>query len=372
MFLFRKEKNLLFDDTWLRLISLPILSLIIPPLFVRETYHNSHEYWMKVGISLLFSIVIWEGNRFIFLRMNVRFSGVAEQSKRLFYIVSMCLIYTVIAISFIHEMLCRVFLKYTNLIAPPVLKIYGASFIILLAIGAVYESVRLFYLWKKAVSEKDQLERIHVQSQLEGLKSQVNPHFLFNSLNTLVNLIPENPETAVRFVQKLSKVYRYILEIRDKKISTLSDEMDFLNAFVFLHKERFGDNLQVHIHDVKAYQHLMILPLSLQILFENAIKHNIISLEKPLHIDVFVSSEGFINQPILGEKFGSSEGFKTLPTLYSNPVLVVRNNLQLKNQVMDSTGFGLQNIKDRFRILSNKEVEVIVSKTHFTVVLPMI
>jgi two-component system, LytTR family, sensor kinase len=357
MFLFKKDKILLFDDTWLRVIGIPIISLIIPPLFVRETYNTEHEYWLKVAISFIFATIIWEGNRLIFLKMNERFHGVAQQSKRLFYIITMCFLFTLLAISIIHYLLCKYLIQFTGLIAPPIFKIYGASFIILLAIGAIYESVRLFYLWKYAVGEKEQLERIHVQSQLDGLKSQVNPHFLFNSLNTLVSLIPENPDNAVRFVQKLSKVYRYILEIRDQKISTLSDEIDFLNAFVFLHKERFGENLQVDIKDIESHAQWNILPLSLQILFENAIKHNIISSEKKLFIEVFIENK--------------EVGF-TQKNKISMPFLVMRNNLQLKNQVMDSTGFGLQNIKDRYRILSDKEVEIVVTKEHFTVYLPLI
>jgi two-component system, LytTR family, sensor kinase len=236
MFLFKKDKILLFDDTWLRVIGIPIISLLIPPLFMRETYNTEHEYWLKVLIGLLFSIVMWEGNRLIFLKMSKRFVNISQQSERLFYIILMCIIFSCIAIYVIHFVLCAYFLKYTTLVAPRLFKIYGAAFLLLLTIGLIYESVRLFKLLQMTIGEKEQLERIHVQSQLEGLKSQVNPHFLFNSLNTLVNLIPENPDNAVHFVQKLSKVYRYILEIRDKKISTLSDEIDFLNAFVTFFK----------------------------------------------------------------------------------------------------------------------------------------
>jgi two-component system, LytTR family, sensor kinase len=357
MFLFKKDKILLFDDTWLRVLGIPVISLLIPPLFVRETYNTQREYWMKVLIALLFTTVMWEGNRMIFMKMNKRFSNVGQQSERLFYIILMCFAFSSVAIYIIHDLLCTFLMRYTNLLAPSRFKIYGAAFLLLLTIGLIYESVRLFKLLQLAVSEKEQLERIHVQSQLEGLKSQVNPHFLFNSLNTLVNLIPENPDNAVRFVQKLSKVYRYILEIRDKKISTLADEVDFLNAFVFLHKERFGENLQVDIRNLETHAQWNILPLSLQILFENAIKHNIISSEKKLSIEVFIENK----EVSFGQK-----------NKISMPFLVIRNNLQLKNQVMDSTGFGLQNIKDRYRILSEKEVEIVVTKEHFTVYLPLI
>ncbi|HND89317.1 MAG TPA: histidine kinase, partial [Saprospiraceae bacterium] len=169
-------------------------------------------------------------------------------------------------------------------------------------------------------------------------------HFLFNSLNTLIYLIPEHSAKAVNFVQKLSKVYRYVLESRDAKVIPLAEEMDFLNAYIFLLKERFGDNLCLRIGDLRAHPQAAIVPLSLQMLFENAIKHNIISAERPLCIEVFIE----------------------------NAHLVVRNNLQRKNQVMDSTGVGLQNIRDRYRMLSERSVEVIASPQHFTVALPLL
>jgi LytS/YehU family sensor histidine kinase len=193
--------------------------------------------------------------------------------------------------------------------------------------------------------EKQKLKRMNMQSQLEGLKNQVNPHFLFNSLNTLTYLIPENSEKSVHFVQQLSKVYRYILEIRDKKLILLEEELNFLNAYTFLLKERFGKNLHIKIDIPEVHLNDKIIPLSLQILFENAIKHNIISSEKPLFMEVFIEN---------GNK------------------LIVKNNLQKKNQVMNSTKLGLQNIKNRYRFFSEKEVEVIVTQESFIVILPMI
>jgi LytS/YehU family sensor histidine kinase len=228
---------------------------------------------------------------------------------------------------------------------PTNFQINAASFFCLLMIAAIYESMRYVMLWKKTSVEYEQLQRENIQSQLEGLKNQVNPHFLFNSLNTLVNIIPENPDTAVRFVQKLSKVYRYILEIRDTKMTPLSNELDFLNAYIFLLKERFGENIQVKIDlSTEGVSDWHIVPLSLQILFENAIKHNIISAQKPLNIEVFIENER----------------------------LIVKNNLQRKNQVQEGTGVGLQNIKNRYRLVSRKEVDIIVTQQSFMVALPLL
>jgi LytS/YehU family sensor histidine kinase len=146
----------------------------------------------------------------------------------------------------------------------------------------------------------------------------------------------------VRFVQKLSKVYRYVLESRDAQIIPLCEEMDFLQSYIFLLKERFGDNLSVDIANLEHEKNTAIVPLTMQMLFENAIKHNVISTGKPLKIEVF------------GQ----------------NGHLVVRNNLQLKNQVMDSTGVGLDNIRARYEIFTHQPVEVSTEGDFFTVWLP--
>jgi two-component system LytT family sensor kinase len=226
----------------------------------------------------------------------------------------------------------------------------------------LYEALSFYLQLQRATAEKADLERKNVESQLEGLRNQVNPHFLFNSLNTLIYLIPEDPNKAVRFVQQLSKVYRYVLECREDKIIPLSEELEYLKSYVFLLKERFGENLIVEISDMEALRDLAIVPLSLQMLFENVIKHNIISTEKPLTIEVFAGQAGRQN----GHMNGVEPGKNGIDTL------IVRNNLQRKNQVMDSTGVGLENIRARYRMLTDRPVETIISQQYFTVALPLV
>ena len=128
-----------------------------------------------------------------------------------------------------------------------------ASLMLTFFIVAVYESIFFYSRLQKSIVEREKLERENIHSQLEGLKNQVNPHFLFNSLNTLTYIIPEDPDLAVRFVQQLSKVYRYILEIRDRKLICLSEELEFLDSYVFLLKERFGENFHVEIRVPESF-----------------------------------------------------------------------------------------------------------------------
>lgn len=220
-----------------------------------------------------------------------------------------------------------------------------SSFLLLTLIITIYESKYLAHQLRLSQLEKEQLVKENISSQLEGLRNQVNPHFLFNSLNTLSSIISEDQEKAIRFVSKMSKVYRYILEIKDKKVVSLREEFDFLESYTFLLKERFGENIQISINIPEAQMDNYIVPLSLQILFENAIKHNVISKMHPLVLEVYVNEE---------------------------QKLVVKNNFQKKNVIETSTKVGLQNIKNRYRFFTDTPVEIISTLQHFIVMLPLL
>ena len=209
---------------------------------------------------------------------------------------------------------------------------------------AIYESIFFMHQLRKSVQETEKLKRESLNAELNALKTQVNPHFLFNNLNTLSSIIPENPDMAVEFVQQLSRVYRHILEVQDEQSIPLKDELDVLRAYAFLLQTRFGDNLDITIDVSEEKLKKKIVPLSLQMLMENAIKHNIVSSDKPLKVNVFAE----------------------------NGNLVVRNNLQKKKQVDQSTGIGLDNIRNRCKLLGNGEVEVTENGTSFTVSIPLI
>ena len=330
-----------FDDRLFRLIGVPIVAMVIPLLFFRDIIHDAESYWEKVAFGLAHTFVTWQGIRSIFIHLSKKFPDWKDWKKRMRWIVGLSIVYTGSVCTIVNFVAHLFSLELDPAEIPSGISAYGASYMMVLAVGAVYESIRFFQLWKTTAVEKEHLERAHLASQLEGLRNQVNPHFLFNSLNTLTYLIPEAPDKAVRFVQQLSKVYRYVLESRDDRVIPLQTELDFLQAYIFLLHERFGDNLQVEIGNINL-RNTAIVPLTLQMLFENAIKHNIISTQKPLKIEVFME----------------------------NGHLIVRNNLQKKNQVMDSTGVGLQNIRDRYRMLTEQEIEVIASQQYFTVILP--
>lgn len=202
-----------YSDKWMRIVGIPLISLICPPVFFRDTYSNWPGYWHSVAISLLFTICVWEGSRQIFIRVTAHFPQMQDNHRRLAWMIGLSLLYIVVSCPLIGFTADQLFPHRHDMREPSFFQKYGSAVILLLMVGAIYESRRLFMLWKNTLLEKEQLQRAHLASQLEGLRNQVNPHFLFNSLNTLIYLIPEDSEKAVRFVQQLSKVYRYVLEI---------------------------------------------------------------------------------------------------------------------------------------------------------------
>ena len=337
------EELLGFNDRWLALIGVPLVSFFVPLLFFRATLDQGLiGYLPKWGISFLYTIAYWISIRWVITELRCKYHKAEHTTKRIIYsFLSIIVIFFVVNIGMKFLQFCIGFGHEEDVTD---FQMNVASFTIIALVVAIYESVFFYAQWKKALLEAEQLKRDNIESQLEGLKSQVNPHFLFNSLNTLTYVIPEDPERAVLFVRQLSKVYRYILEIREKQLIPLSEELTFMKSYVFLVQERFGDNLCIRKGIPDEHLQDLIVPLSLQILLENCVKHNIISKQRPLEIDVFVE----------------------------NQCLIVRNTLQLKQQEQISTQVGLQNIRNRYAFFTEEKVHIQEENGYFQVSLPLI
>ncbi len=207
-----------------------------------------------------------------------------------------------------------------------------------------YYSTFIVNHWIKSIEKNEELKRENLQAKYEALKNQVNPHFLFNSLNTLTGVVEQKPELATLFIKRLSDIYRYVLEQNDKEIVPIHKEMKFVENYIFLSKMRFGEAL-IFNSDLPADSNIQIVPHGLQMLVENAIKHNIISDDMPLKIEI-ETEDGFI---------------------------IVKNNLQRKKTTISGTEpLGLANLKNRYEYLSGASVEVIESDGKFIVKLPVI
>lgn len=196
---------------------------------------------------------------------------------------------------------------------------------------------------KKEVVEQKLIAK-SANAQFESLKNQLDPHFLFNSLNVLSSLIDENPKQAQKFTASMSKIYRYVLEQKDKELVTVEDELEFAKTYCELLKTRFEDSVDFDFDVKKEDYRRFVVPLSLQLLLENCIKHNFATSSKPLIIKIF------------------SE----------NDTLCIENNLQVREQIKESSGIGLANIVQRYSLLTKRNVFIEKSEDYFKVKLPVL
>lgn len=340
-----------FNDRWVTLFGTLILPVVVPIVFFGARFgHPPYFTWDKYLTTFIICTVLWTGNCYIMIWARTRYPEFEDVKKRLLIQSSVMLVFTLVfnnVLGYFVDGFCNDMLKEGpsgRTITDINLDGNFAAIFCTMMVVAIYESIYFISELKKSIEEKEKWKRESLQAQLNALKTQVNPHFLFNNLNTLSAVIPDNPQQAIDFVQQLSKVYRHILEVKNEQSILLKEELDVLKAYCFLLKTRFGDNLDIDIHIADEKLQQRIVPLSLQILMENAIKHNIVSAAKPLKIDVFAE----------------------------NGKLIVSNNLQKKNQLIESTGIGLDNIRNRYKLLGNKMVEVSEGPSDFTVSIPLI
>ncbi len=298
------------------------------------------DTWRYVTMSLFNAVVwiaMWFGNEYIVDLLDERISWTKEPVKRFVMGIVAMLAYTVVAV-FILTSTFRLFGVYVGTMTA----ILYISIIATSAITIFLTAYAFLLNWRQAAIDAEKLEKESIAAKYDSLRNQVNPHFLFNSLNALTNLVYDDQEKAVKFIMQLSDVYRYVLDTRDKEVVSIAEENAFLKAFLFLQQIRFGDKLRLDVDLQEARGE--IPPLALQMLVENAIKHNIVSEEYPLTIRVF------------------QEGNR----------IVVENNLQRKAVVGDeSPGVGLDNICRRYKFLTDDPVEVI-QRDKFIVKLPLL
>jgi sensor histidine kinase YesM len=214
-----------------------------------------------------------------------------------------------------------------------------------LLITAVFAAEYFFYRWNDARIKSLEMEQLTTQAQLDSLKLQLDPHFLFNNLSIVTALIEDQPSTAVSYVAKLSSIYRYMLTNRIQNLIPLTEELEFIKAYLFLYQIRYGNGINVRIDEVGAAKVCCLPPLTLQLLIENAIKHNVFSTELPLNIHIYFSEDEF---------------------------LVVENNKMPKLAQEPGTNMGLKNIKERYRLMNAPAPVITNGDLFFRVEIPLI
>lgn len=300
---------------------------------------RSVRYFVTVAaFSSVLTLFLWKGNSIINNLLNAKLPWISFPEKRFAIGVLITVSYTVIGTVVVLEVFQYV--AHFDFGKSGYYQSIYSAIAVTIVMSLFLHGKAFLIAWKDAAKNAEMLQKENAVANYESLKSQLNPHFLFNSLNALTNLVYEDPDKAAKFIKQLSEVYRYVLDTRNRERVDLQEELQFIDSYLFLQKIRFGDNLKTNIQISRSGK---IAPLALQLLIENAIKHNVVSSEEPLTITIS-DDDDFI---------------------------MVGNNLQKKKTIGEpSPGMGLENICKRYEFLSQRKVEIAETAETFTVKLP--
>jgi hypothetical protein len=294
--------------------------------------------------SIISIAVWWELSRLLILRIYAKMLPAAPMAKRIAAVFFASLFVFIIVRSTSN------YLKAVTLHLPiphiPNLLVmqffYG-----IMSVWKIVATFEIFYVNRfvhKMEQEKQELMQANLQRQFDSLRDQVSPHFLFNNLNVLSTLITKDADKADQFVEEMSSVYRYLLRNNEENLTPLKEELKFIDSYNHLLKTRFGEGYQPEIKVDEQLKNYALPPMTLQLLVENAVKHNIVSPEQPLRLQLYTENEH----------------------------LVIKNNLQPRTKTVHSLGVGLENIQSKYKLLNQPTVKVNQSKTDFTITLPLI
>lgn len=327
-------------------IMMPVLGFVLNYLLFGTRLKSDYRIWLySFPLILLQGFISWYLHIVVMHWLRIKFPLLRQTSLRLSilaiahlsmtFLTFVGLFYAYDAVNFLGYILDPAKLKTCLLVAIAVTMIATT----------MWEADYIFKQWKFSVAEKEKLEQLTIQYEFDTLKSQVNPHFLFNCFNTLSSLITEDRRQAEIFLNELSKVYRYLLRNNENGLSTLKSEIQFINSYYKLLQTRHNQALLMSIEIDKKYEHYLLPSLSLQLLVENAVKHNQLSKNHPLNIEIFTTA---------GKK------------------LIVNNNLHPRIIKGTSNKIGLHNIRSKYLLLEQKGFQILEDGKTFSVVLPLI
>lgn len=323
-------------------ITVVLLAVVIYYLWQSDI--DSSIYFTGAWIvAVLF--LLWLGNRLITIQFDKHFPWLSYGNRRFFTHLVLGILYSLIVIN-----LAYITFKAAFTTEPPtgeqfvVMNVYGL--VMFIPVFSIYFSLQFLQHWKASELNAEKFKKEHIRSQLESLKNHLDPHFLFNNLNILSSLIDKDKELSKAFLDNFADVYRTLLKSKDEDLILLDDELNFIKSYMALLKTRF-EGLIIFNEDINGPSKMkMIPPMTLQMLVENAIKHNIISEKRPLRISFKTGTDGY---------------------------LTVSNTLNQKpGELKDQSGSGLDNIRRRYAYFSSQEVKVTQTDTIFEVQVPLL
>ena len=328
-------------------LSMPFITFILCYILYKDRLFHEITPWL-VAYPVIYAIgyLSWRAHTVYDYYLRKKFPSVKETRQRVLYKLAVNLFIMTPSVLLIF-LTFHAFHIFGYTLQANDLK-YG--YLVGLSINIIFESLwEVMYIiekYKEAASEKEMIEQMQLQQEFDNLKQKVNPHFLFNSFNTLSSLISENKEQAEKFLDELSKVYRYLLRNNESGMSTLELEAKFIRSYSQLLHTRYGDAFKMDMHLAPGCTDMEIPSLSLQLLVENAVKHNILSKSHPINVVIRTTPDGY---------------------------LTVENNLNKKLRIaVESTGIGLSNIREKYRLLNRQDVTVEETADVFKVTIPMI
>lgn len=336
------------NDTGLRWLG-PICLFIFGNLFFRLAFWldaTPRAIIHSTLVGLVAGYLFWQLSRSITIYLQGRFPGLERTQKRLLLLLFLTPL-------LVNAAVFSRFGLHVLLGSREALWLGPVDYVTSLGIQlfyhavyfSVYEGVYVMRQWRQTYQEKETLAKAQWQTRFNSLKNQVNPHFLFNSLNALSALIEESPSQASQFVDELSKMYRYLLQTNEQELTLLSTELTFIESYVHLLQTRYGAGISVQMAVADDHLTSSLPPLTLQLLVENAVKHNVVLANRPLLIEIGTTNDRHLR---------------------------VRNNLQRKNGHSSSNGVGLANIAAKYRMLSQTDIVIQDNDGYFTVLLPLL
>jgi sensor histidine kinase YesM len=340
------------NDIWVMLICLPFFLNLAYLLFGKRYFEEQRVLiWATIVVCITW-VISWRLHILAGHYMRIVLQDVTQTARRL--LISGCIyvpLTALITCVLFYVFYITGFLGYRFDLQNFILALLSGLLINIVA-TSFYEGLYVFEKWRSTLLEAEtlkleaeKLKKENLQSQLDGLKSQVNPHFLFNSLNSLSALISKNPDKAELFLDEMSKVYRYLLRTNEQELTSLAAEIRFVNSYFHMLKTRYGNGIVLQMSVEKIHEDFLLPPLTLQMLIENAVKHNIILKEEPLVITIGTDA---------------------------NDNLTVSNTLYKKRLKVQSSKIGLANISAKYRLLNQPDIIINESKTDFTVIIPLI
>lgn len=333
------------DDNTFRWIGIPFFGVLIPNatgLFGTLSF-NSLTYWIGYVYFILLAYLIWQGNRYLLFRTRKRFTWFDKPMEKLILLLMNNVFYTA-PLTIAWLCMWYIWAGFPKTDWSAIEMVVLINVICVLFVTHVYETVFLVKEKESETVKNAQLQQAKAEAELTALKNQVDPHFMFNSLNTLSFLVKSDPDKALLFTENLAEVYRYILIQKDHTLVILEDELEFTQRYTHLLHLRFGKALRIKKHfNGSSEKDYLIPPTSVFVAFENAVKHNEISEQNPLAIDIDVKDNR----------------------------LTITNHIQQKGNKQNSSKIGLKNLTERFHLITGNHIEAYQKDGKFIVSLPL-